>query len=429
MSLDKDPIEDGGATINSKTGIGSAERAVNRDSKMSTTDAIGDCLVGPESNVSPVLSVVIPTLNEEEGIGECIDGIERAVAELGMPTEILVSDSSTDRTPEIARERSAIVVRPDQSGYGYGYRYAFERIRGEYVAMGDADTTYDFEEIPHLLRVLQSENVDMVMGNRLGGTIDPGAMPLLHQYVGNPLLTRFLNVFYGAGVSDAHSGFRVFRREMISELDLRTDGMEFASEMIMEASARDFDIEEVPITYSEREGEETLDSFRDGWRHVKFMLLNAPGYVFSAPGALFVFLGAVAMAMSLLGVRFTGIYFGTHTVIAGSLLAIVGYQIASLAVFSSLAADPIRSPKDPMTDWIIEHLDLEHGLLAGWLFFVAGGAYVAGMVYRWVATGYTALPFLKLNIVAFTMIVIGTQTVFSGFFLGMLLQNRDEKDM
>jgi glycosyltransferase involved in cell wall biosynthesis len=429
MPSDKDPIEDGGATVSSRTGIGRDERAVECDSKTSATDAVGGRLVGPESNVSPVLSVVMPALNEEEGIGECIDGIERAVAELGVPTEILVSDSSTDRTPEIARERGAIVVEPAQPGYGYAYRHAFERVRGEYVAMGDADTTYNFEEIPRLLRVLRSENADMVMGNRLGGTIEPGAMPLLHQYVGNPLLTRFLNVFYGADVSDAHSGFRVFRREMVSELALRTDGMEFASEMVMEASARDFDIEEVPITYAERKGEETLDSFHDGWRHVKFMLLNAPGYVFSAPGALFVLLGAVTIAVSLFGVRFAGIYFGTQTIIAGSLLAIVGYQIVSLAVFSSLAADPIRSPADPMTDWIIKHLDLEHGLLAGWLFFVAGAAYVAGMIYRWVASGYTALPFLNLNIVAFTMIVIGVQTVFSASFLGMLLQSSNDPNI
>ncbi|PSP88380.1 glycosyl transferase, partial [Halobacteriales archaeon QS_4_66_20] len=200
MSRDKDPIEDGGATINFKTEIRPDERVVNRDSKASTADAIGGHLVGPDSNVSPVLSVVVPALNEEEGIGECIDGIERAVAELGVPTEIVVSDSSTDRTPEIARERGAIVVEPDQSGYGYAYRYAFERVRGEFVVMGDADTTYDFVEIPRLLRVLRSENVDMVLGSRLGGTIEPDAMPLLHQYVGNPLLTRFLNVFYDAGV-------------------------------------------------------------------------------------------------------------------------------------------------------------------------------------------------------------------------------------
>jgi glycosyltransferase involved in cell wall biosynthesis len=428
MSCDKGPVEDGGVTIDSQAGIGLDERAVDRDSK-TAIDTAGGRLVGPESNVSPVLSVVLPALDEEKGIGECIDGIERAVAELGVPAEILVSDSSTDRTQAIARERGAVVVEPDQPGYGYAYRYAFERVRGEYVAMGDADTTYDFEELPHLLRVLQSENVDMVMGSRLGGTIESGAMPLLHQYVGNPLLTRFLNVFYGAGVSDAHSGLRIFRQEMLSELNLRTDGMEFASEMIMEASARNLNIEEVPITYSEREGEETLDSFHDGWRHVKFMLLNAPGYVFSAPGTLFVLLGAVTMAVSLSGVRFAGIYFGTHTMIAGSLLAIVGYQIASLAVFSSLAADPIRSPEDPMTDWIIEHLGLEHGLLAGWLVFVVGAAYVAGMMYRWIASGYTALPFLNLNIAAFTAIVIGVQTVFSAFFLGMLLQNRSGPDV
>jgi glycosyltransferase involved in cell wall biosynthesis len=388
----------------------------------STSDTRSGYLVGRGSEVSPVLSVVMPTLNEEEGVGECIDRIERAVATLGVPAEIVVSDSSVDGTPEVAKNRGAIVIEPDQPGYGYAYRYAFERVRGEYVVMADADTTYDFEEIPRLLRTLRSENADMVMGSRLNDNIEPDAMPLLHRYIGNPLLTRFLNTFYDAGVSDAHSGFRAFRREWIDDLDLRTDGMEFASEMIMVASVRDFDIEEVSITYHEREGEETLDSFRDGWRHVKFMLLNAPGYVFSAPGVLFALLGIVTMVLSLTGTRLAGIAFGTHTIIAGSLLTIVGYQIANLAVFSLVAADPVRSPEDPLTEWIVEHLNLEQGILTGGMFFGVGAAYVAGMVYRWTISSFTVLPFLNLNMVAFTAIIIGIQTIFSAFFLGMSFQ-------
>ncbi|MDX1748146.1 MAG: glycosyltransferase family 2 protein, partial [Halobacteriales archaeon] len=252
-------------------------------------------LVTDDDDTTPVVSVVMPTMNEEEGIGECIDRIVEGATALGLPTEIVVSDSSSDRTPEIARDRGARVVEPDRPGYGYAYRYAFARVRGEYVVMGDADTTYDFAELPRLFEPILDGEADMVMGSRLEGEILPGAMPKLHQYVGNPLLTKFLNVFYGAGVSDAHSGFRVIRRSTLEELNLGTDGMEFASEMVMEAAARDLEIAELPITYHERKGEATLESFRDGWRHVRFMLMNAPGYLFSVPGALMVLLGSLLM--------------------------------------------------------------------------------------------------------------------------------------
>jgi len=184
----------------------------------------------------------MPTLNEEEGIRECIEWVETAVESLDIPTELIISDSSTDRTPEIAREMGAIVLSPDQPGYGYAYRYAFERTRGRYIVMGDADTTYDFKQIPRLLTHLQGEDADMVLGSRLEGEIKSGAMPALHQYIGNPALTTFLNIFYDAGVSDAHSGFRIFTRDAYETMELETTGMEFASEMIMEAGAKDLDI-------------------------------------------------------------------------------------------------------------------------------------------------------------------------------------------
>ena len=207
-----------------------------------------DLLLPEQSDLEPVLSIVMPTLNEEEGVVECINRIKNAVKELGITAEIIISDSSTDRTPELAAANGAIVVEPDEPGYGYAYRYAFERARGDYIAIGDADTTYDFEELPKLFEKVSRGDADMVMGSRLEGEIKDGAMPPLHQYVGNPLLTRFLNAFYDAGVSDAHSGMRVFSQRALAELDLDTTGMEFASEMIMDAGARDLTIEEVPIT-------------------------------------------------------------------------------------------------------------------------------------------------------------------------------------
>jgi hypothetical protein len=367
----------------------------------------------------------MPTLNEEDGITECIERVKTAVRRLGVPTEIIVSDSSTDRTPEIARELGGIVVEPDRPGYGYAYRYAFERARGDYIVMGDADTTYDFEELPALVGELAASDADIVLGSRLDGEIKPGAMPGLHEYVGNPMLTAFLNVFYRAGVSDAHSGFRVFTRESLEELDMESDGMEFASEMIMDASAKGLDIAEVPITYHEREGEATLDSFRDGWRHVKFMLTNAPGYLFSVPGAVLGVLGTIIMALAFFAVDLSlpgsgAVNVGIRSMVAGSLLTIVGYQAATLGVFSTVASDPIRRPSDPLTNWLIEHVTVERGGLTGLALFGVGSAYAGLLLLDWLTVGYEALPALTHDVLAFTIIVLGLQTIFSSFFMCMI---------
>jgi hypothetical protein len=381
-------------------------------------DLEGDeLLLGRDSEQQPTISVVMPTLNEEDGVAECIRRAKTAITTLGLPAEIILSDSSTDRTPEIGREMGAIIYEPDQPGYGYAYRYAFDRARGDYIVMGDADTTYDFEQIPRLLAHLRDEDADMVMGSRLEGEIKSGAMPSLHQHVGNPLLTKFLNAFYGAGVSDAHSGFRIFTKEAYETMDLETTGMEFASEMIMEAGAKDLHIVETPIVYHEREGEETLESFRDGWRHVRFMLVNAPGYLFSAPGLLLGVIGMVVMGATFTGVSIGGVNFGIQSMIAGSLLTIVGYQIGTLGVFAAVTSDPIRKPEDPITERVTESLSLEHGATAGLAVFGVGSVYAASLLYRWMINGFGSLEFTLGSLIAFTAIVIGLQTVFSSFFL------------
>lgn len=376
-----------------------------------------------DAESTPVLSVVMPTLNEEGGIAECINRIRAAFEELQVEGEIIVSDSSTDRTPEIAREMGATVVEPDAPGYGYAYRYAFEHARGDYIAIGDADTTYDFEELPKLFRLVADGEADMAMGSRLEGEILPGSMPPLHQHVGNPLLTKFLNTFYGAGVSDAHSGMRVISRDALERLELKTDGMEFASEMIMEAGARDMRIEELPITYHPREGEATLDSFRDGWRHVKFMLMNAPGYLFSIPGAILGLLGVVIMASAYTGLSVGGVEFGIHSMVAGSLLVLTGCQIASLGIFATVSSDPIQRPTDPITKKFTEEIQLEQGASAGVVLFAAGGVYALFLIANWIGSGLTRLPFLFSDVLAFTAIVLGLQVVFSSFFLSSVAEN------
>lgn len=398
------------STTNSPT-VGGTGELLNGDL------SADELLVGRHSDTTPQLSVVMPTLNEEAGIRTCIEWIKTAVEELQLHTEIIISDSSTDRTPEIAREMGAIIVEPDGKGYGYAYRYVFERTRGSYIAMGDADTTYDFTQIPRLLTHLEETGADIVMGSRLNGEIKDGAMPTLHQYIGNPALTRFLNTFYRAGVSDAHSGFRIFTRNAYEIMDWETTGMEFASEMIMDAGAKDLDIVEVPIVYHEREGEETLDSFRDGWRHVRFMLVNAPGYLFSVPGVLLLLFGSLVMTIAHTGATLGAVTLGVNSMIAGSLFAIVGVQVGSLGVFATVATDPIQRPTDPMTSWITQYATLERGATTGVLVFAAGGAYASWLVVDWITSGFGAVPFTTEALIAFTGVVVGIQLVFSSFFL------------
>lgn len=405
-------------------GLSSGNWGERAQSARETTHPADERLVSRSADERPTLSVVLPTLNEEGGIGECITRIKNALVEIDVTAEIIVSDSSTDRTPEIAAAMGAVVFEPDKPGYGYAYRYAFARAHGEYIAMGDADATYDFEELPKLFEPVARGEADMVLGTRLGGTMERGSMPALHRYIGNPLLTKFLNAFYKAGVSDAHSGFRVFSREAYESLDLQTDGMEFASEMIMVAGQRGLRMQDVPIVYHPRIGDAHLDSFRDGWRHVRFMLLNAPGYLFSVPAAAFVLVGALTLVLSFVGESVEGLFFGTHTAVAGSLLVIVGYQVGNLAVFSTVASDPVKRQRDPVTRWVTDRVSLERGATLGVALTALGGAYVVFLLWRWVASGYAHRPFVVADMLAFTAIVLGTQTVFYAFFLSMVRPNR-----
>ncbi|MGB9956483.1 glycosyltransferase family 2 protein [Haloferax prahovense] len=379
-----------------------------------------ELLLSADSEVTPTLSVVMPTLNEEGGIAQCIEWVKAALEDMQIYGEVVVADSSTDRTPEIAAEHGAVVIEPDGKGYGYAYLYAFDQVRGDYIAMGDADCTYDFKELPKLLNLVRSGEADMAMGSRLEGEILPGSMPPLHEHVGNPLLTKFLNVFYGAGVSDAHSGMRVFTRDAWETMDCSSTGMEFASEMIMEAGAKDLEIEEKPITYHPREGEANLESFPDGWRHVRFMLVNAPGYLFSAPGFGLSVIGVLALVLAWTGVEIGGAQFGIHTGIGGGLLTLAGFQLMLFGAFSTVSSDPVRGASDPFTTWFTKRISLERGATIGSLVFLGGLAYGGYLAFTWVTSGFSALPIAVADVVATVAVVIGLQMVFGSFLLGSL---------
>lgn len=365
------------------------------------------------------VSVVIPTLDEEKSIGQCIEKVNKIFKEHNIDGEIIVSDSSTDSTAEIARSLGARVVHPDKRGYGYAYLYAFDFVRGRYIVMGDADNTYDFLEIPKFLEPLQNGS-DMVIGNRLGGEIRDGAMPWLHRHIGNPMLTRLLNMFFKAGVSDAHCGFRAFKRDALNKMRLRSSGMEFASEMIIEACRKKLNISEIPIIYHPRIGEAKLNSLRDGWRHIKFMTLRAPKYLYYLPGFFLLGLGfSLVVLITMFELGIDGLALGTLSMIASSLTAIIGYQLIFLGLFTTtFGSSKEMIDSDRITEKINQHITLERGATIGALVFAVGLGYTISLLGMWV--GGNILPTVKQSMLGFTLIVLGLQTVFFSFALSMV---------
>src|ERR1700681_2924329 len=264
----------------------------------------------------PLVSVVIPCLNESETISACVSAALEAIERMGFPGEVVVADNdSEDDSARLAEQAGARVVVERRRGYGSAYLAGFAASRGRYIVMADADLTYDFKEIPRFVAALE-EGAEMVIGDRMDN-IHPGAMPWLHRYVGNPILTGLLNFFFRTGVKDAHCGMRALRREVLARLDLRTTGMEFASEMVIRASKENLKIAEFPIEYHPRGGESKLASFRDGWRHLRFLLVHSHYHLFIFPGALLAGLGTLIIVVVEAGINLFGRAWGVHAIIGG----------------------------------------------------------------------------------------------------------------
>jgi glycosyltransferase involved in cell wall biosynthesis len=370
------------------------------------------------------LSVVIPCLNEAEGVGVVVEKARRTLEREGLSGEVIVADNgSEDGSPEIASAAGARVVRQPRRGYGSAYLAGFEAARGTYILMGDADDTYDFTQIGRFLAPLR-DGADVVMGNRMKG-IQPGAMPWLHRRVGNPLLTGLLNLFFRSGVSDAHCGMRAFRRDLLGVLDLRSTGMEFASEHVIRSSKLGLDIREVEIEYRARVGESKLSSFSDGWRHLRFLLVHSPTWLFLFPGAAMA-IGGLAMALIVLtGVNFLGREWDLHALIGAALLVIVGAQVVQIGAFARAYAAYYLGEHDRLFDSLRARLRLEHGLLAGGAVLLAGLVMCAVIAFQWIDRGFGELREEKLAVVGFTLVVLGIQLVFGSFFLSILgLQRR-----
>ena len=362
---------------------------------------------------------MIPCLNEAASIERCVERARRGLADTGRPGEVIVADNgSEDGSPELAQAAGATVVLESRRGYGSAYMAGFAAAKGDYIVMADADLTYDFGDIPRFVEELDN-GADLVMGNRMGG-IQPGAMPWLHRYVGNPVLTGILNLFFRTGVRDAHCGMRAVRRKALPALDLRTTGMEFASEMVIRAGKERLAIEEIPIHYHPREGDSKLSSFRDGWRHLRFLLVHSPTWLFIVPGAVMALIG-VLISLTVLGqIEIFGREWDLHAMVGGALLMIVGTQTVALGLCAHAYGTYFMGEQDAWFDHMRARLRLEHGLLLGAALILTGLVLTGVIVGIWVDRGFGALSEERIAVLAAALFIIGVQVFFSSFLLSIL---------
>lgn len=372
-----------------------------------------------EVTASLLVSVVIPCLNEEINIERCVREARAALETGKLSGEVIVVDNdSDDRSAELAAAAGARVVYEPRRGYGSAYLAGFAAARGSYIVMADADLTYDFAEIPRFIAQLEA-GAQLVIGDRMDN-IRPGAMPWLHRYIGNPLLTGFLNLLFRTGVSDAHCGMRALRRDVLDTLDLRTTGMEFASEMVIRASKENLRIAEFPIEYHPRGGESKLSSFRDGWRHLRFLLVHSPNHLFIVPGVALAGVGTLILAFVGAGLDFFGRAWGLHALIGGALLMIVGTQVLALGLCAHAYGTYFMGEQDPWFDRMRARFRLEHGLLLGGLFMLVGLVMGGLILATWISHGFGSLADEHLAVIAASLVIVGIQIFFSAFLLSIL---------
>ncbi|HVQ39326.1 MAG TPA: glycosyltransferase [Pyrinomonadaceae bacterium] len=372
-------------------------------------------------------SIVMPCLNEAETLAVCIQKAQRSLAENNVAGEIIIADNgSSDGSQKMATDLGARVVDVKARGYGNALLGGIAAARGKYVIMGDADDSYDFAGLGPFIRRLREGN-DLVMGNRFLGGIKPGAMPPLHRYLGNPVLTTIGRLFFRSPVGDFHCGLRGFSKAAVTSLNLQTTGMEFASEMVVKATLHGMRIAEVPTTLSPdgRTRAPHLRSWRDGWRHLRFLLLYSPRWLFLYPGALLMLAGLAVMLWLVPGPQKVGrVTFDVHTLLYGAAAIIIGFQSILFAVFTKIfAISEGLLPEDERLNRTFGYITLEVGLIAGLLLIIAGLGGTGYAYWYWDRLSFGNLDprqTMRIVIPAVTCLTVGLQTLFSSFFLSIL---------
>jgi hypothetical protein len=371
------------------------------------------------------VSVVIPCLNEANSLAFCVDKAVNAFRASGLRGEVIVADNgSTDGSIQIAEEHGARVVRVPERGYGAALRAGIAAARGPFIIMGDADDSYDFTDAPRFVEKLR-EGHDIVMGNRFRGGIQPGAMPPLHKYFGNPGLTALLNTMFRAHIGDSYCGMRGFTRELYDRLDLRSSGMEFALEMIIKSAQIGARISEIPIIlWPDKRGRAPhLRSFRDGWRSLRFMLLYAPNWLFLMPGTALVVSGLFLVCWLLPGQRqiSSHIILDIHTMIFGVIFTLLGVQILSIGAFAKVFSYAERFDLGSVSlKRVLKRVTLESGLLLGGALFLIGFVGCAWITWQWAASGFGELHEVRQVLFWSMWLFLGMQVIFASFFLSML---------
>jgi glycosyltransferase involved in cell wall biosynthesis len=379
---------------------------------------------------APLVSVVMPCLNEEEAIGACIEKIQRAFLTAHINGEIVVCDNgSTDRSVSIAERMGARVVHQPLRGYGRAYLKGFASANGSYLIMGDADDTYDFGLIPDFLKKLTEESYDFVTGSRYlhGNT---SSIPYLHRFVGNPLLTLILNFLFQTAYTDVYSGYRAFSRKAYELIEPVSPGMEFNLELAINAGLAGLRIAEIPIELQPRKGESKLRTLRDGWRSLRMMLLYSPNKVFLWPGLLALVIGLAAHVVSLLGlVRFDGRPVAAVTGIFGTIFSVLGFQILSLGLHAKTYSWSRRFDSgNAAVDRFYRFFRLETGLLLGTGIMGVGGVGLLFQVLQWVDSGFAPLAHPEYVSLAATAVILGAGTVFSSLFISAMSMKKADRE-
>lgn len=372
----------------------------------------------------PAISIVMPSMNEEKTIGTCIEKAKGIFSYYGVEGEIIVVDNSSDSTPEIARSMGSKVI-DSVIGYGNAYITGLANATGDYIAIADADNTYDLEELPRFFDYLMNDEADFVIGSRLNGDMKEGSMPWLHRHIGNPFLTWLLDNLFKMNISDAHCGMRAFTKEGLSRLSLRSRGMEFASEMVIEAAYKGLRIKEVPITYYKRNAPSKLRSFHDGWRHVRFMMLYRPIPFLFIPGIVVMGLGLL-MTTSLL-IQGSVVFLRLHSFILGSMLLIIGAQILSTGSYIKTYGliHGLYEKNNLQDNKILTYHSLERELIAGSIILLMGLALGLYIVYKWIAAGYGFISEIEYAVISMVFIAIGIQVIFGAIFMSVMFLDAD----
>jgi glycosyltransferase involved in cell wall biosynthesis len=378
-----------------------------------------------------LVTILMPCLNEAETLAYCVRQAVAALRDNNIAGEVVVADNgSTDGSQQIATDEGARVVPVPVRGYGAALLAGIEAARGQYVLMADADASYDFGQLPRFLTKLEAGN-DLVMGNRFSGEIKPGAMPPLHRYLGNPVLSYIGRLFFNIPARDFHCGIRAFRRDAILGLNLRTTGMEFASEMVVKSSLAGLRLAEVPATLAPdgRSRPPHLRTWRDGWRHLRFLLLYSPRWLFFYPGIFAFFAGVLLSIWLLPGPQTVGRWtFDVDTLTYSLGLVLIGAHISVFAVSARVfGTQEGFLPPNPKFERIFNYINLEVGLLFGGTLLLIGLAILAYALHIWRGTGFGDLSpqrMLRLTLPSATLVMLGVEAIFGSFFLSLLGMNR-----